>query len=228
MFISTVPIISYLYMFIKFYISIFSDVVYFYSNMLFYFSILSIALGTFGALVQKKVKKLIAYSSISSIGYILTGVSSNTVLLLQHSFMFLFIYIFNVLPVFIFLLNYSKQDAHNVNISRSFSGLFIQNKLLFTLYASFFFSLAGIPIFSGFFSKAYLLSGLCEEHYFFLLSICILGTVLSCYYYVKVIKIIYYDYLPSKTIVISKPEYFTFFTISMFFLFNIFFLFIFS
>lgn len=155
---------------------------------------MSLVSGILGALVQKKIKKLIAYSSITTIGYILASLSCHNALLVQYSFFYLFVYIFNIIPIFILLLNYRINNVRVLDSIYSMTTLFTQNKWLFFLFLSFFISLAGVPPFAGFFSKLYLFSALGNGAHYTLLSICICAALLSCYYYVKVIKMAYYDY----------------------------------
>lgn len=85
-------------------------------------------LGLFGALIQYKIKKLIAYSSISAVGYILAGLSGDTILLVQYSIFYLFIYVLTILPIFIILLNYRINNLYCVDNISSFYSLFYQNK----------------------------------------------------------------------------------------------------
>lgn len=128
MFLSTIPVVSYVYVFIKLYVSIFSDFSFFYSYILYFFSLFSMFFGLFGALVQYKIKKLIAYSSISAVGYILAGLSGDTVLLVQYSVFYLFIYVLNIIPIFIIILNYRINNLNCIDNISSFYSLFYQNK----------------------------------------------------------------------------------------------------
>lgn len=84
--------------------------------------------GLFGALIQYKIKKLIAYSSISTVGYILAGLSGDTVLLVQYSIFYLFIYVLNIIPIFIIILNYRINNINCMDNISSFSSMFFQNK----------------------------------------------------------------------------------------------------
>lgn len=84
--------------------------------------------GLFGALIQYKIKKLIAYSSISAVGYILAGLSGDSVLLVQYSILYLFVYVLNVLPIFIIILNYRINNLSCIHNIGSLSSLFYQNK----------------------------------------------------------------------------------------------------
>jgi NADH-quinone oxidoreductase subunit N len=193
-FLSTIPVLSYVYVFIKMYVQVLSTFFVFEFNILFILSILSLFSGVAGALVQKKIKKLIAYSSITTIGYILASLSCHSVLLVHYSLYYLFIYVFNILPIFVLLLNYRIYNVRTLDSMYSFTTLFHQNRWFCVLFFSFFFSLAGVPPFAGFFSKLYVFSALGNGSFYPLLLLSICVALLSCYYYLRVIKMAYYDY----------------------------------
>ncbi len=193
-FLSTIPVLSYVYVFIKLYIQVLSSFFVSELNILFVLSIFSLFSGVAGALVQKKIKKLIAYSSITTIGYVLASLSCHSVLLVQYSLYYLFIYIFNILPIFILLLNYRINNKRTLDSMYSFTTLFYQNRWFCLLFFSFFFSLAGVPPFAGFFSKLYVFSALSNGSFYILLTASIIAALFSCYYYLRVIKMAYHDY----------------------------------
>jgi NADH-quinone oxidoreductase subunit N len=224
-FFATIPVLSYTYVFIKIYILVLSIFFIAHMNILFMLSILSLLSGVAGALIQKKVKKLIAYSSITTVGYILAALSCHNTLLVHYSLLYLFVYVFNIIPVFVLILNYRINNVATIDSVYSFTTLFSQNKWLFFLFFSFFFSLAGIPPFAGFFSKLYLFSALGNGAHYVLLSTSICATLLSCYYYLRVIKMAYYDYKDASFFV-SSIKYSYVFICSIFGLFNILFFFV--
>jgi NADH-quinone oxidoreductase subunit N len=222
-FLSTIPVLSYVYVFIKLYVQILSNFFSYDLNILFWLSIFSILSGVAGGLAQKKIKKLIAYSSITTIGYILAALSCHSIILVQYSLFYLFIYVLNIIPVFILLVNYRINNVKTLDSMYCFTTLYHQNRWLFAIFFSFFFSLSGIPPFSGFFSKLYIFSAFGNGSYYVLLIISIFSALLSCYYYLRVIKMAYYDYLNSSFFV-STIKYGHAFICVLFFIFNIFFL----
>lgn len=84
--------------------------------------------GVLGALIQIKIKKLIAYSSVSTVGYILAGLFGDTVSLVQYGLFYLLVYILNIIPIFILLLNYRINNRYSIENISSFSSLCYQNK----------------------------------------------------------------------------------------------------
>jgi NADH-quinone oxidoreductase subunit N len=227
MFLSTVPVFSYIYMFIKLYVLIFSDVFSFYNYILYILSIMSMLSGVFGALIQRKIKKLIAYSSVSTVGYILSSLSGDNVLMVQQCIFYLIVYLLNIVPIFIIILNYRVNNSGVIDNIRSFSSIYSSNKALFLVLFSFFLSLAGVPPFSGFASKLSLFTALGSDGLFILLFIGLFAAIISCYYYLRVVKMIFYDY-SSVTFLFSTFSYSAGFASSCFFFFNIFFLFFYS
>jgi NADH-quinone oxidoreductase subunit N len=193
MFIATIPVISYVYVFVKLYISVFSELSTFYTYMLYILAILSMSLGVFGALVQRRIKRLIAYSSISTIGYIIAGISGDSILLTQQSLLYLFIYIINIVPLFIIVLNYRINNVQCLDSIRQFSALYSQNSFFFSMMCLFLFSLAGVPPLAGFFGKLLLFTAFGSEAMFMMLFISISFTLIGCYYYIRIIKMVLYD-----------------------------------
>jgi len=127
-FFATIPVLSYTYVFIKIYILVLSIFFIAHMNILFMLSILSLLSGVAGALIQKKVKKLIAYSSITTVGYILAALSCHNTLLVHYSLLYLFVYVFNIIPVFVLILNYRINNVATIDSVYSFTTLFSQNK----------------------------------------------------------------------------------------------------
>ena len=151
------------------------------------------SLGVFGALVQRRIKRLIAYSSISTIGYIIAGISGDSILLTQQSLLYLFIYIINIVPLFIIILNYRINNVQCLDSIRQFTALYSQNAFFFSILCLFLFSLAGVPPLAGFFGKLLLFTSFGSEAMFMILFISISFTLIGCYYYIRIIKMVLYD-----------------------------------
>jgi NADH-quinone oxidoreductase subunit N len=228
MFLSTVPVVAYTYVFVKLYVLIFSDFFGYFNEMLYVLSVSSMLLGLVGALAQKKIKRLIAYSSVSMIGYVLAGLSSNNILVLSQCFLYVFVYTITVIPIFIIILNYRSANSARVTYLdsiHSFAALYTKNRLLFFTLSSFFLSMAGIPPFAGFYSKFLLFSSLVSEKSYILLSISIFTTLVGAYYYIRVIKIMFYD-VENDAFSVSSISYYPLILISFFLLFNVSFVFV--
>jgi NADH-quinone oxidoreductase subunit N len=201
----------------KFVIVMFSLKVYFYSFMflsdfwqtiLLISGILSLCIGTYGALMQRKFKRFLAYSSIVQIGTMLLGLSTYSTVGLQGTLLYLFIYITISLGIFSILLISKEFRNFIINI------VFLKetNVLLSYYFIILLFSLAGIPPLAGFWSKIFIYYSLISNHYFFTAIIASFLGVIGAFYYVRIIKIlliennkILLDFYISKEISILVP-----------------------
>lgn len=227
-FFATIPFISIFYIFLKLYFYIY----FFFAEQFFLFflfsSFFSMLIGTFGAIKQKKFRRLMAYSSITTTGYYLILFLFPDFLMLKNIFFFIYIYIFNIFGLF---LSFSTlmSNKENIYIERFtlLNGFIKRNDLLAFIIILFFFSVAGLPPFPSFLSKLYLLTYLYINNLYFFFSFIICITILSFYYYIRISKVILYNELDSKSVFFSLNKmsyiqalfiiYFTFFNILLMF-----------
>lgn len=179
--ISTIPKISVLYILCQ--INIFSDFITFSS-------ILSIIVGTLGALNQTKIKRLLAYSGISHMGFILLGLSIVNKLGYEASFLYLIIYISSILIIFL-LTKYENFSTNNYIIE--LSSLNQYNKTLAFSWLIVLLSIAGIPPLSGFISKWFILSSMINFNFIIISVIGIIFSAIGAGYYLRIVKIIYFQ-----------------------------------
>jgi NADH-quinone oxidoreductase subunit N len=163
-----------------------------WQNILVFMSIASMILGAVAAIGQTNIKRLIAYSSIGHIGYALAGISTGTVTGYSSSIAYISIYVIMNLGVFscIFLM---KKDGKYCEDIKDLAGISKQNPLLAIAFLIIMFSLAGIPPLAGFFAKFYVFMSVIENGMYTLAIIGLLSTVISAFYYLRIIKIIYFD-----------------------------------
>jgi NADH-quinone oxidoreductase subunit N len=182
------------YVFIKYYIFFLFGLEYYIFYILFIVSVLSMLMGTFGALYQKKIKRLIAFSSISNIGYVLIGFLQENPLMISHSLTYFILYIINSMGIFLIFLNlYIIKKGFFLERLSLLSGILKQNKILGMSLIIFFFTASGIPPFSLFFGKVLLLTGLSYQVYSIIIFILVITTILSSFYYLRLIKIISFE-----------------------------------
>lgn len=209
---------------------LFGPFLYFFKFFFIFVSVGSMIVGALGAFKELKIKYFISYTSINQAGFILLGLCCNSVDGFLYSTYYLFIYIILLLGFLNFLLN--LQQFYNQRSIVYFSDLknFYKNNLLISFFFSFYIlSFAGLPPFSGFFGKLHLYAALINSKLFFLLILSLGINLVSLYYYVKILKIIWFENLVNFD---EKPVYYylpnlTSFKI-LFFLtscFNIFFIF---
>jgi NADH-quinone oxidoreductase subunit N len=192
LFFSVVPKIAALTVFIRFLYIPFINMIDQWQPILIFISIASMIFGAVAAIGQKNLKRLIAYSSIGHIGYALAGLSVGTNEGLQSSIVYISIYIVMNLGFFSCLLMMKKNDFYFETID-DLSGLSKNHPVLSVCFMIILFSLAGIPPLAGFFAKFYIFKSVIEQSMYFLAIVGLLSTVVAAFYYLRIIKVIYFD-----------------------------------
>ena len=189
---AVVPKVAGLAVLIKFMFIPFSNILSEWQTIIIFISIASMILGAIAAIGQKNIKRLLAYSSIGHIGYALAGVATGNVSGYQSAIVYISIYVIMNIGIFSCLYFLKKDGEYKENIS-DLSGVSKKHPLLAISFLIILFSLAGIPPLGGFFAKFYVFSAVLEQKMFALAIIGLLTTVISAFYYLKIIKIIYFD-----------------------------------
>ena len=148
--------------------------------------------GAVAAIGQTNLKRLIAYSSISHIGYALAGLATISNDGIQSSVIYITIYIMMNLGLFSCLLMLKRNNEYFESID-DLSGLSKNHPLLSLSLLIILFSLAGIPPLAGFFAKFYIFKSVIEQSMYFLAIVGLLSTVVAAFYYLRIIKIMYFD-----------------------------------
>lgn len=164
-------------------------------------AILSLAVGSFGAIFQKNFKRLLAYSSIGHVGFILLGMAMLTKDGFSACILYMLIYAVISIGSFGFLNLMSsansdqESDAENEKTFEisAFSGLAKTNPVMAFALAALMFSTAGIPPFAGFFSKLFILTSILSQGHLGVAIAAVLFSVISAYYYLRIVKIMYFD-----------------------------------
>ena len=189
---AVVPKVAGLAVLIKFMFIPFSNILSEWQTIIIFISIASMILGAVAAISQKNIKRLLAYSSIGHIGYALAGVATGNISGYQSAIVYISIYVIMNIGIFSCLYLLKKDGEYKENIS-DLSGASKKHPLLAISFLIILFSLAGIPPLGGFFAKFYVFSAVLEQQMFTLAIIGLLTTVISAFYYLKIIKIIYFD-----------------------------------
>jgi NADH-quinone oxidoreductase subunit N len=192
LFFTMVPKIAALTVFIRFLYVPFLELIDQWQMILVFLSIASMLFGAIAAIGQKNIKRLIAYSSIGHIGYALAGVASASNDGIQSSVIYLTIYIVMNLGFFSCLLMLRRNDNYYESID-DLSVLSKNHPILSFSLLVILFSLAGIPPLAGFFAKFYIFKAVIEQSMYFLAIVGLLSTVIAAFYYLRIIKIIYFD-----------------------------------
>ncbi len=192
LFFTMVPKIAALTVFIRFLYVPFLNLIDQWQMILVFLSIASMLFGAVAAIGQTNLKRLIAYSSISHIGYALAGLATGTNDGIQSSVIYITIYILMNLGLFSCLLMMKRNNDYYEDIG-DLSGLSKNHPLLSLSLLVILFSLAGIPPLAGFFAKFYIFKSVLEQSMYFLAIVGLLSTVVAAFYYLRIIKIIYFD-----------------------------------
>jgi len=155
-------------------------------------SALSMILGAFAAIGQTNVKRLMAYSSIANIGYALMGLAVATDAGLRGLLIYMAIYLAMTLGSFAVLIS-MRRDGRAVERIEDLAGLGRTDPMMALWMAIFMFSMAGVPPMAGFFSKLYVFLPAVEEGYWALALIGVLTSVVGAYYYLRIVKVMYFD-----------------------------------
>ena len=151
----------------------------------------SVAVGALGAIAQTNIKRMLAYSSIGHVGFLLIGLTAGSALGHQSVLLYLAIYIFMSLGGFCLVLVLNKGGIGDE--IKDYAGLAKKRPLLAFLMAMFMFSMAGIPPLAGFIAKLYVLMALVKAGMITLAAVSILFAAIGAFYYLRVVKIIYFD-----------------------------------
>lgn len=199
-FFAITPKISILAVLLRVFVDSFYDFMLPWQKILIFCSIASMVLGAFAAMSQNKIKRLLAFSSIGHVGYLLIGVCCGTIEGLQALFIYLVIYIVMTINIFAIVLSPVKRlglnfvhSVQRVKYTTDFAMLAKTNPILAITLTVALFSMAGIPPLAGFYSKAFLFFAAMSSSMYLLALIGVLTSVISCFYYIRLIKIMYFE-----------------------------------
>ena len=163
-----------------------------WQQIIVFISIASMALGAFAAIGQRNIKRLMAYSSIGHMGFALVGLAANSESGVRGVAIYMLIYLVMTLGTFAFILAMRRKDGNVEQIS-DLSGLSTTNPMMATILTILMFSLAGIPPLAGFWAKWYVFLAAINAELYALAVIGVLASVVGAYYYLRIIKIMWFD-----------------------------------
>jgi proton-translocating NADH-quinone oxidoreductase chain N len=211
-FFSITPKIAILAVFTRLFLSSFYDLMVATlacQKILLFCSGASMIVGALAALSQHKIKRLLAYSSIGHIGYILLGLSCSTGEGIESLTIYLIVYIIMTINIFAIILSLESRvgggSENSVRIKYISDLAMLGNTnpiLAFTLSCTLF-SMAGIPPLAGFCSKFYIFFSALNASLYFFAFLGVITSVISCFYYIRLIKIMYFE--KRSTWIIYKP-----------------------
>jgi NADH-quinone oxidoreductase subunit N len=170
----------------------FADLIDAWQQIVWVIAILSMIVGSFGAIGQSNIKRLMAYSSIGHMGYALIGLVVGNEAGVNGVLIYLAVYIFMNIGAFAIILS-MRQKGRAVEGISDLAGLSKTSPLMAAALAIFMFSMAGIPPMAGFFGKFYVFVAAVEAHMYGLAVIGVLTSVVGAYYYLRIVKLMYFD-----------------------------------
>jgi NADH-quinone oxidoreductase subunit N len=195
--------------FIRMYLTMFINFSFFWGNLIFYISLFSMFFGAVAALFQTDIKRFLAYTSISNMGYTLVAFSIGNFDGILYGLIFFIGYLFATLCFFIVLLGVVNKEVSGSDTNfvfknnlydfnyfvtlNDFQGLYRNNKLLAFGVLFVILNLLGMPPLTFFFSKYFIFDSFLRYNYFFAIFVFVLTNLISAYYYLRVVKIIFLD-----------------------------------
>lgn len=173
---------------------VFNDLHLVWNHLIWGASVMSMIWGALGGLVEVRLKRFIAYSSINQMGFLLIGLVCGTFEGIRSSLIFLFIYVISNIGFFLlFLTTRDEKTNRALTYLTDLNNFATQNRLLSITLVIILFSLAGIPPLAGFFGKFYLLLHAFESGYYVVVIVGLLTSMISTFYYLRLIKIMWFE-----------------------------------
>jgi NADH-quinone oxidoreductase subunit N len=170
----------------------FSNVASDWQQIIVFISIASMALGSFAAIGQRNIKRLLAYSSIGHMGFALIGLAAASPDGILGVILYMAIYMVMTLGAFACVLAMRRQHGAVENVD-DLSGLARTHKIMAFVLAMLMFSLAGIPPLAGFFAKYFVFTAAIKANLVTLAVIGVVTSVVGAYYYLRIVKVMYFD-----------------------------------
>ena len=164
-----------------------------WQQIIVFISIASMVLGSFAAIGQTNIKRLMAYSSIGHMGFALVGLAANSEAGVRGVVIYMLIYLVMTLGTFAFILAMRRKDGNVEQIGDLAGPVDDQSRCMATILTILMFSLAGIPPLAGFWAKWYVFLAAIDAELYALAVIGVLASVVGAYYYLRIIKIMWFD-----------------------------------
>ncbi len=163
-----------------------------WQDMLTVLAVLTLALGNVVAIAQLNLKRMLAYSTISNVGFILLGILTGTAAGYRAAMFYTIAYVIMAAGSFGMILLLSRKD-YEADLLEDFKGLNARSPWFAAVMMMFMFSTAGVPPFVGFFAKLYIIQALLDVSMYWLALIAVFFSVIGAYYYIRIVKLMYFD-----------------------------------
>lgn len=203
-FFSSVPKIALLALYIRLFFYTFYDFISTWQELLLICAIISMIWGSIAALSQKRIKRLMAYSGIVNVGYMLVAIASGTISSIVGLLVYLFIYVIMTIGFFSFMLGMQKYKTKSLNVYLTdLTNIGKTNTSVAMAVTLILFSMIGLPPLAGFFGKMYLFFAVMNSELYIAAILGVLSSVVAAFYYIRIIKLMYFE--NSKEFTLYKP-----------------------
>ena len=197
LFVGTAPKIAAFALFIRFLVEGLGGLHGDWQGMLIAISILSMAIGAFVAIVQANFKRMLAYSTIGHVGFILLGILAGTTAGYQAAMFYTLTYVLMAMAAFGLILLLARKGFEADKLE-DLKGLNERSPWFAALMLMVMFGMAGVPPFVGFFAKLYVLRAVIDAGLTWLAVTAVVFSIVSAYYYIRVVKLMYFDRAPAN------------------------------
>ncbi len=192
-FFSAAPKIGAMAILVRVVISAFEPAFVEWQQIIVFISLASMVLGSFAAVGQRNIKRLMAYSSIGHMGYALVGLAAGSKTGVAGVLIYLAIYMVMTLGTFACILAMRRDDDTRVENIDDLAGLSTTKPFMAVVLTALMFSLAGIPPLAGFFGKYFVFIAAIEAHLYTLAIVGVLASVVGAFYYLRIVKVMWFD-----------------------------------
>jgi len=200
-FFSVVPKIALLALYVRLFFYAFYEFIPLWQELFLICAIISMIWGSIAALSQKRIKRLMAYSGIVNVGYMLVGIASGTITSIVGLLMYLIVYITMTIGFFSFILGTQHYKTNYLNVFLiDLKNIGKTQTILGISIFIILFSMVGLPPLAGFFGKMYLFFSVMNSNLYLAAILGVLSSVVSAFYYIRMIKIIYFENSKSFTL----------------------------
>jgi proton-translocating NADH-quinone oxidoreductase chain N len=188
-----VPKIGIFAIFLRLFHFSFYELICYWQQVILFCALVSVIIGSFVAIRQRKIKRLLAYSAISHVGYLLIAFSTGTIEGVQALLFYLIVYMVTSIVMWNIVTSIETIGSPRSKYNTDFSSLVYTNPLLAITTALILFSMAGVPPLAGFCAKLFVFFSAIESSLYFVAIIAILTSVISAFYYIRLVKIMFFE-----------------------------------
>ncbi|MBO3759838.1 NADH-quinone oxidoreductase subunit NuoN [Ciceribacter sp. L1K23] len=192
-FLAAAPKVGAMAILVRIVIEAFQPVFAEWQQIVVFISIASMVLGSFAAIGQRNIKRLMAYSSIGHMGYALVGLAAGSKTGVSGVILYMLIYLVMTLGTFACIMAMRRKEGGNVENIEDLAGLSTTKPFMAVVLTALMFSLAGIPPLAGFFGKYFVFIAAIEAKLYALAIIGVLASVVGAYYYLRIVKVMWFD-----------------------------------